>query len=69
MTAQSLQKRKIKFLLLEGVHPSAVETLQQSGYSNIESHPKALPTEELKAASQAPTSWASGRAPNSPAMS
>ena len=50
MTQKSLEKSKIKFLLLEGVHPSAVETLEQSGYSNIEIHKKALPPEELKAA-------------------
>jgi D-3-phosphoglycerate dehydrogenase len=50
MTQQSLQKSKIKFLLLEGVHPSAVEALERSGYTNIEQHKKALPTEELKKA-------------------
>jgi D-3-phosphoglycerate dehydrogenase len=50
MAQQSLEKGKIKFLLLEGVHPSAVETLQKSGYNNIEQHKKALPLEELKAA-------------------
>jgi D-3-phosphoglycerate dehydrogenase / 2-oxoglutarate reductase len=50
MAQQSLEKSKIKFLLLEGVHPSAVETLEKAGYSNIEQHPKALPPEELKAA-------------------
>jgi D-3-phosphoglycerate dehydrogenase len=50
MAQQSLEKSKIKFLLLEGVHPSAVETLQRAGYHNIEQHKKALPTEELKAA-------------------
>ncbi|HEY6130734.1 MAG TPA: phosphoglycerate dehydrogenase, partial [Halioglobus sp.] len=50
MAQQSLEKSKIKFLLLEGVHPSAVETLQKSGYSNIEQHRKALPTAELKLA-------------------
>lgn len=50
MALQSLEKSKIKFLLLEGVHPSARATLQQSGYSNIEEHKKALPLEELKAA-------------------
>ncbi len=50
MTATSLEKSKIKFLLLEGVHPSAVETLRQAGYDNIEQHKKALPEEELKAA-------------------
>ena len=50
MAQQSLEKSKIKFLLLEGIHPSAVATLKQSGYSNIEEHPKALPTAQLKAA-------------------
>jgi D-3-phosphoglycerate dehydrogenase / 2-oxoglutarate reductase len=50
MARQSLQKSKIKFLLLEGVHPSAVETLQKSGYESIEQHKKALPIAELKAA-------------------
>lgn len=50
MAQQSLEKSKIKFLLLEGVHPSAVETLQKSGYNNIEQHNKALPNKELKAA-------------------
>ena len=50
MAQQSLEKSKIKFLLLEGIHPSAVATLQQAGYSNIEEHPKALPNAQLKAA-------------------
>ena len=50
MAQQSLEKSKIKFLLLEGVHPSARATLQQSGYCNIEEHKKALPLEELKVA-------------------
>jgi D-3-phosphoglycerate dehydrogenase len=50
MAQQSLEKGKIKFLLLEGVHPSAVEALQKSGYSNIEQYKKALPPEELKLA-------------------
>jgi D-3-phosphoglycerate dehydrogenase / 2-oxoglutarate reductase len=50
MTLQSLEKTKIKFLMLEGVHPSAIEVLRKSGYENIESHQKALPPEELKAA-------------------
>ena len=47
---KSLEKGKIKFLLLEGVHPSAIETLKRAGYDNIESHKKALPPAELKAA-------------------
>ncbi|MEP1471249.1 MAG: phosphoglycerate dehydrogenase [Halieaceae bacterium] len=49
MAQQSLEKSKIKFLLLEGVHPSAVATLSQAGYSNIVEHPKALPPAELSA--------------------
>jgi D-3-phosphoglycerate dehydrogenase len=50
MAQQSLEKNKIRFLLLEGVHPSAVEALNAAGYHNIEQHAKALPPEELKAA-------------------
>ncbi|MEZ5570197.1 MAG: phosphoglycerate dehydrogenase [Halioglobus sp.] len=50
MAKQSLEKSKIKILLLEGVHPSAVETLQAAGYHSIECHPKALPEDALKAA-------------------
>jgi D-3-phosphoglycerate dehydrogenase len=48
MAQQSLEKSKIKFLLLEGVHPSAVETLGNAGYTSVEQHPKALPPDELK---------------------
>jgi len=50
MAPKSLEKSKIRFLLLEGVHPSAVATLQRAGYDNIELHQKALPPEELKQA-------------------
>ena len=50
MAQESLEKSKIRILLLEGVHPSAVETLQNAGYHNIELHQKALPPEELKRA-------------------
>ncbi|MDG4552980.1 MAG: phosphoglycerate dehydrogenase [Candidatus Competibacter sp.] len=42
MSKTSLDKGKIKILLLEGIHPSAVEAFQADGYSNIEVHPKAL---------------------------
>ena len=49
MPSTSLDKNKIKFLLLEGVHPSAVEELEAAGYSNIDYVTKSLPTEELKA--------------------
>ncbi|ARN73702.1 phosphoglycerate dehydrogenase [Oceanicoccus sagamiensis] len=49
MGQTSLDKSKIKFLLLEGVHQSAVDTLTAAGYTNIVTHPKALPEEQLKA--------------------
>ncbi|MEI6557389.1 MAG: phosphoglycerate dehydrogenase [Rhodospirillaceae bacterium] len=42
MSKLSLSKDKISFLLLEGIHDSAVELLRSRGYSNIESLPKAL---------------------------
>ena len=44
----SLDKAKIKFLLLEGVHASAVDVLRAAGYSPIESLPSALPDAQLK---------------------
>ncbi|MBF9001650.1 MULTISPECIES: phosphoglycerate dehydrogenase [Vibrio] len=47
MAKVSLEKDKIKILLLEGVHPSAVEVLQASGYTNIEYHKGSLPEEKL----------------------
>ena len=36
MSKTSLDKSKIKFLLLEGIHPSAVEVLKNAGYTNVE---------------------------------
>ncbi len=48
MTAKtSLEKDKIKFLLLEGVHESAVQTLKAAGYTNIDYVSKALAGDEL----------------------
>ncbi|EGR0678719.1 phosphoglycerate dehydrogenase [Vibrio cholerae] len=38
MAKVSLEKDRIKILLLEGLHPSSVEVLQAAGYSNIEYH-------------------------------
>lgn len=49
-TKVSLDKSKIKFLLLEGVHQTALEVLQNAGYTNIEYHKKALDDDELKEA-------------------
>jgi D-3-phosphoglycerate dehydrogenase / 2-oxoglutarate reductase len=48
MTKKSTDKDKIKFLLLEGIHPSATAVLQAAGYSRIESLAGALPPAELK---------------------
>jgi D-3-phosphoglycerate dehydrogenase / 2-oxoglutarate reductase len=47
MTKTSLDKAHIKFLLLEGIHPSAVKVLQAAGYSNIESFSGALEGQAL----------------------
>jgi D-3-phosphoglycerate dehydrogenase len=48
MTKTSLDKSKIKFLLLEGIHPSALKVLQAAGYTQIEALTGALEGEELK---------------------
>lgn len=47
MTKFSLNKDKIKILLLEGLHQSSVDTFTQAGYNNIESIKTALSDEEL----------------------
>lgn len=47
MKPTSLDKSKIRFLLLEGVHQSAVTTLLDAGYTNIESLKTSLSEEEL----------------------
>ena len=49
MAKVSLEKDKIKFLLVEGVHQKAIDNLRAAGYTNIEFHKGALDTEELKA--------------------
>ena len=41
-TRLSLPKDKLKFVLLEGIHASAVETLRKDGYTQILTSPKAL---------------------------
>lgn len=48
MSKTSLDKSKIKFLLLEGIHQSAIDTLKAAGYENIEAISGSLPEEELK---------------------
>ncbi len=47
MTKTSLDKNKIKILLLEGIHPSAVEAFRADGYTEIDYHPKSMPEEQL----------------------
>src|ERR1051326_9438384 len=47
MNKTSLDKSKIKILLLEGVHQSAVEAFTSDGYTNSESHPKSRPETRL----------------------
>ncbi|SSZ30125.1 D-3-phosphoglycerate dehydrogenase [Aggregatibacter aphrophilus] len=46
----SLDKSKIKFVLLEGVHQSALDTLHAAGYTNIDYYEKALDGDDLKEA-------------------
>ena len=43
----SLDKSKIKFVLLEGVHQSAIDTLTAEGYTNIDALKTSLPEDEL----------------------
>ena len=38
----SLEKNKIRFLLLEGVHQNALDVLSRAGYTNVEALPSAL---------------------------
>lgn len=47
MTTVSLAKDKIKILLLEGLHQSAVDSLKSQGYVNIEYLSTSLPEDEL----------------------
>lgn len=47
MSKISLDKNKIKFLLLEGINESAVKVLNEAGYTNVEYHKTALAENEL----------------------
>ena len=47
MPKTSLDKNKIKFLLLEGIHQCAVDALHGAGYTNVELLPRALEGQEL----------------------
>src|SRR5277367_1773472 len=50
MSRTSLDKSKIKVLLLEGVHPSGLASVRADGYTNVEMHAKSLPEDQLIAA-------------------
>lgn len=47
MSTMSLEKSKIRILLLEGVHQSALDTLNAAGYTNIEYLSHSLAEEDL----------------------
>ncbi|HXH02686.1 MAG TPA: phosphoglycerate dehydrogenase [Candidatus Competibacteraceae bacterium] len=47
MKKTSFPKEDLKILLLEGIHPRAVETFRADGYTNVELHQKSLPEEVL----------------------
>ena len=50
MDITSLQKSKIKVVLLEGIHPRAQEVLTKNGYTNVVNYPKSLAPDALKEA-------------------
>src|SRR5512147_131875 len=50
MSQTSFDKDKIKILLLEGVHDSAIESFHAAGYRNIERKAGALQGDELSRA-------------------
>ncbi len=50
MTRTSFDKNRIKILLLEGVHPCAVQALTQDGYGNVLALKHALQGDDLAAA-------------------
>ena len=50
MPETSVSKDKMKIVLLEGIHASAVEAFQSDGYTHVEVHEKALPEPQLIAA-------------------
>lgn len=48
MSVPSLEKSRIKVVLLEGIHPSAVQAFQADGYTDVEHYPKSLAPDELR---------------------
>ncbi|NND60097.1 MAG: phosphoglycerate dehydrogenase [Gammaproteobacteria bacterium] len=50
MTTLSMPKERLRFVLMEGIHPVATEVLQQNGYSSITTVERALTGNELREA-------------------
>jgi len=50
MQKLSFDKRRIKFLFLEGIHANATNALTHDGYTSVRSLPKSLAGDALKAA-------------------
>jgi D-3-phosphoglycerate dehydrogenase / 2-oxoglutarate reductase len=50
LSPTSLDKNKIKILLLEGIDPGAAAAFRDDGYGEVEYHKKSLPEAELKEA-------------------
>jgi D-3-phosphoglycerate dehydrogenase len=50
MKKTSFPKQDIQVVLLEGISPSAADTFRAAGYSNIVTHAKSLPEDELRLA-------------------
>ena len=53
----SLDKSKIKFVLLEGVHQSALDTLHAAGYTNIDIYSSLKCINEINDILRAITVW------------
>lgn len=49
-TRLSMAKDRLKFVLLEGIHDTALQTLRDAGYTQVQSLPKALAGAELATA-------------------
>src|ERR1700693_1763963 len=47
MTQTSLAKNKMKIVLLEGIHSSAVEAFKTDGYTGVEYFEKSMPEAQL----------------------
>src|SRR5579862_2893779 len=47
MNSTSLEKSRIRVLLLEGIDQSALDAFQSDGYTDIEFHEKSLPEDKL----------------------